>query len=123
MSNRKQLRDDFGLTDDDIDDGVLDNLAYLRRQLDAAQRTIWTLSESTKALLARAEAAEEDLVKAQTRIAKLEEALRPFARFAQSLEAPPNWMPDGCPVNCDPGGISDLAVGAFRRARAALEGR
>lgn len=51
---------------------------------------------------------------------KLAEAMEPFRRFAVVHDQPPNWVPDGCPVNTDPGGISDLAVGAFRRASAAL---
>lgn len=47
-------------------------------------------------------------------------ALEPFVRFAKQVSSSPNWVPDGCPVNVDPGGISDLAVGAFRRAEQAL---
>lgn len=54
------------------------------------------------------------------KIAALAAALEPFVRFAKQVSSSPNWVPDGCPVNVDPGGISDLAVGAFRRAEQAL---
>jgi hypothetical protein len=48
-----------------------------------------------------------------------EKALEPFARYAAQLEGV-NWVPDGCPINTDPGGISDFTVGMIRRAAKAL---
>lgn len=57
---------------------------------------------------------------AREREAAMAAALEPFVRFAKQVSSSPNWVPDGCPVNVDPGGISDLAVGAFRRAEQAL---
>lgn len=47
-------------------------------------------------------------------------ALEPFERFATRLDSPPNWVPDGCPINTDAGGVSDFSVGQLREARAAI---
>ena len=47
-------------------------------------------------------------------------ALEPFKRFADRLDSPPNWVPDGCPINTDSGGVSDFSVAQVRQARAAL---
>jgi len=50
----------------------------------------------------------------------LVKALEPFERFAARLDSPPNWVPDGCPINTDSGGVSDFSVGQLRDVRAAL---
>ncbi len=66
----------------------------------------------------------EDLVRENMKLVsentRLRKALEPFKRFADRLDSPPNWVPDGCPINTDSGGISDFCVGDLRRARAAL---
>ncbi len=54
--------------------------------------------------------------------ARLRAALEPFARWANQMDSPPNWVPDGCPIIASPGDISDFCVGMLRRARAALAG-
>jgi hypothetical protein len=53
---------------------------------------------------------------------RLRAALEPFARWANQMDSPPNWVPDGCPLIASPGDISDFCVGMLRRARAALAG-
>jgi len=53
-------------------------------------------------------------------LGEIERALEPFARYASQLNSPPNWMPDGCPINVDPDGISDFTVGQVRRVAAVL---
>lgn len=55
--------------------------------------------------------------------ARLRAALEPFARWANQMDSPPNWVPDGCPIIASPGDISDFFVGMLRRARAALAGK
>ncbi len=54
---------------------------------------------------------------------RLRAALEPFARWANQMDSPPNWVPDGCPIIASPGDISDFCVGMLRRARAALAGK
>ena len=55
--------------------------------------------------------------------ARIRAALEPFARWANQMDSPPNWVPDGCPIIASPGDISDFCVGMLRRARAALAGK
>ena len=54
---------------------------------------------------------------------RLRAALEPFARWANQMDSPPNWVPDGCPIIASPGDISDFCVGMLRRARDALAGK
>ena len=54
---------------------------------------------------------------------RLRAALEPFARWANQMDSPPNWVPDGCPIIASPGDITDFCVGMLRRARAALAGK
>ena len=47
-------------------------------------------------------------------------ALKPFAHWANRLDAPPNWMPDGCPLTVNPASSGEVTVGHLRAARTAL---
>lgn len=99
--------------------------AALRRIMDAASQDV---AEPVAALMWICDAADAALATPPSpdprdaRIAQLEEALIPFARWAKQLDTPPNWVPDGCPVLASPGDISDFCAGDIRRAGAALSG-
>ena len=64
----------------------------------------------------------KELTRLRAENSRLREALEPFARWANQMDSPPNWVPDGCPIIASPGDISDFCVGMLRRARAALAG-
>lgn len=44
-------------------------------------------------------------------------ALEPFVRWANQLDSPPNWVPNGCPLVVSPADVSDFCVGYLRKAR------
>ena len=64
-----------------------------------------------------------ELAKLRAENERLRAALEPFARWAEQMDSPPNWVPDGCPIIASPGDISDFCVGMLRRAKAALAGK
>jgi len=72
---------------------------------------IVTLRNSAQALLAQAE-----------RVAVLEEALRPFAEYAEFFDEC-DQHPSGCPDEASAGEIIGPTVGDFRRACATLQER
>ena len=60
----------------------------------------------------------DESARLRARIAELEEALRPFAAYADTLEP---FVRDECAVKIDPGQASTYCnLGDCRRARAAL---
>ena len=89
----------------------------LQQQSNADEERHREKQAALRTLLAEALAAKDA---AEAHAAEMRRALEPFARWAQQLDAPPNWVPDGCPILASPGDISDFSVVQLRAARAAL---